>query len=243
LFDAKMEKDVMFTNSKGRKLHGVVTIPDSENFPIVIICHGYASNTKSKTRSALSRQLLEKGIASFGFDFTGCGESEGELYQLTITQGIDDLNAAFNFVKNIENVDKNKIALLGSSFSGSVAVLFAAEKDLKVLALKSPVSDYSGIKEVPLVARNKQQQFFDDSAKYDIYKTAEKIKTPTIIVHGSNDVDVPVEQSKELIKHLNCEKKLEIIEDADHRYSDANHFEQLINLVSDWVLNKINWHN
>ena len=228
-----MEQGVTFTNSSGRKLHGVLAIA-ADNSPLVIICHGYASNTNSKTRVELSHQLLQKNISSFGFDFTGCGESEGELHELTLTQGLDDLTAAYNYVKNLKNIGGSRLGLIGSSFSGSVAVLFAAANDVKVLALKSPVSDYNQIKEVPLVAKSKQQKFFDDSAKYDIYAAAEKIKVPVIIVHGSRDTDVPVQQSVKLFEHLTCEKKFEIIKDADHRYSDEKHFSQLLSFLSKW---------
>ena len=230
-----MEQDITFTNRSGRKLHGVLTVA-ADTSPIVIICHGYASNTKSKTRVDLSQQLLQKNISSFGFDFTGCGESEGELYELTLTQGLDDLAAAYDYVKNLKNIDNKNIGLLGSSFSGSVAVLFAAENDIKVLALKSPVSDYNQIKEVPLVARSKQEQFFVDASKYDIYSAAGKVTVPTLIVHGTSDADVPVEQSNKLLAHLKGEKRFEIIKNADHRYSDEGHFTDLIGFLTAWFV-------
>ena len=175
-----MQQDISFKNSKGSNLHGVLVTPETKHYPLVIICHGYASNTNSKTRVVLADKLLEHGIASFGFDFTGCGKSDGELFQLTITQGLDDLNAAYNYVNNLDGINKNKISLLGSSFSGAVAVLFAINNELNTLLLKSPVSNYNQIKEVPLVTRNKQQQFFDDAKKYDVYSASEKIKIPTI---------------------------------------------------------------
>ncbi|MBI2664557.1 alpha/beta hydrolase [Candidatus Woesearchaeota archaeon] len=229
-----MEKDVAITNSSGRKLHGVIAVPDSTHMPLVIICHGYASSTKSNTRVELARRLSQLNISSLGFDFTGCGESEGELHELTITQGLADLTAAFNSVKTIDRVDKNKIALLGSSFSGSVAVLFAAENNIKALGLKSPVSDYSQLSGVPLAAKRRQQNFFDDAAKYDVCKAAEKIKVPAIIVHGSEDADVPVMQSKKLFSRLKCEKNFEMIEGADHRYSNSRHFSQMIELFAGW---------
>ena len=187
----------------------------------------------------LSQELLQKNISSFGFDFTGCEESEGELYELTLTQGLDDLTAAYNYIKNLKNIDKNSIGLLGSSFSGSVAVLFAAENNIKVLALKSPVSDYNQIKEVPLVARSKQQQFFVDASKYDIYTAAENVTIPTLIVHGTLDADVPVEQSNKLLAHLKGEKRFEKINNADHRYSDEGHFASLIGFLSDWFVSHL----
>lgn len=234
-----MEKDASFYNRSGRRLHGVLSVPDGKNFPVTIICHGYASSTESKTRAVLSRMLLAKGIASFGFDFTGCGSSEGELYELTVSQGLEDLAAAFGYVKSVASADKERIALLGSSFSGSVAVLFAAENPVKVLALKSPVSDYSQLKEVPLIAKSKQKTFFDDSARHDIYSAAGKIRPPTIIVHGSSDADVPAEQSTELFSRLKCEKKLELIKNADHRYSSEKDFSLMAEKVSGWISGKI----
>ena len=111
-------EDVTFVNSRGKKLHGVSTVVD-KTAPTVIICHGYASNTESKTHLVLSKKLSELKINSFAFDFTGCGKSEGELFELTLSQGMDDLTYAYNYVKN--NLQSNHIGLLGSSFSGSVA--------------------------------------------------------------------------------------------------------------------------
>lgn len=228
-----MERDVIFSNSSGRKLHGVLSAPDAKTFPVVILCHGYSSNTRSKTRSELSLHLQKKGIASFGFDFTGCGESEGKLNELTVSRGLADLTAAYNYVKKLKDVN-GRIGLLGSSFSGSVAVLFAAENSVNSLALKSPVSDYNRTSRVPFDSEEKRRKFYDDAAKYVIYSAAEKIKSPTIIVHGSKDDIVPVEQSKKLFLHLKCEKKLEIIKGADHRYSDEGHFSRMVASVSEW---------
>ncbi len=228
-----MERDVIFSNSSGRKLHGVLTVPDAKTFPVVILCHGYASNTRSKTRSELSLHLQKKGIASFGFDFTGCGESEGKLNELTVSRGLADLTAAYNYVKKLKNID-GRIGLLGSSFSGSVAVLFAAQHDVKTLALKSPVSDYGSISSVPLDSEEKRRKFSCDAKKYDVCLAAEKIKSPTMIVHGSKDDVVPAEQSKKLFSHLKCEKKLEIIKGADHRYSKKADFLRMTALISEW---------
>ncbi len=229
-----MEKNVFFTNRSGRKLHGILMLPESKSFPVVIICHGYASSAQSRTRIELSRHLLKKGIASFGFDFTGCGGSEGELHQLTLSQGIEDLNAAYSCVKKLKNTNTERIGILGSSFSGSVAILFAAENGIKALALKSPVSDYTSLGEAPVIAEKKRRQFFDDAAKYDIYSAAEKIKAPTLIVHGSSDDVVPAGQSKKLFSHLKCGKKLAVLGGAGHQYSDSRHFSQMIKLVSGW---------
>ena len=229
----KMEKKFSFY---GGKLQGILSIPETKKFPVVIVCHGYASSTESKTRTVLSEFLVGKGVACFGFDFTGCGSSRGELSDLTISRGLEDMGAAFNYVKNFESSD-GKIGLVGSSFGGSVAILFAAENPVDVLALKSPASDYDGLKEIPII--EKPETFFQDAAQYDVYAAAEKINSPTLIVHGGRDADVPPEQSVKLFSRLKCEKKLKLIASADHRYSSEKDFSLLLREISQWILRKL----
>ena len=68
-----------------------------------------------------------------------------------------------------------------------------------------------------------------------MYESADKIKFPTLIVHGDKDKIVPVEQSKKtasLIK--NC--RLETIEGADHTYSNPEHFEMMLDLISEFII-------
>jgi pimeloyl-ACP methyl ester carboxylesterase len=133
--------------------------------------------------------------------------------------------------------------------------------DLFVLALKSPVSDYLGL----LIARDHGRDveawkrkgfifveasdgnshrlnysFFADAERIRGYAVAEKIKVSTLIVHGDRDETVPLSQSQ-MVAEIIPDCRLEIIHGADHTYSDPQHFEIMIGLISDFVVRKGNF--
>ena len=76
--------------------------------------------------------------------------------------------------------------------------------------------------------------FFEDAEKVSGFEAAKKIKVPALIVHGSQDKVVPVEQSRKTASLIpNC--RLEIIEGADHKYSKPEDFERMLKLISEFV--------
>ncbi|MBI2129769.1 alpha/beta fold hydrolase [Candidatus Woesearchaeota archaeon] len=250
-----MQEKLFFENSKGNKLCGILSNPTaSKDRPIIILCHGFSSSKDSKTFVELEKILNEKGISTFRFDFYGHGESEGKFEDVTISEAVDDV---LNAIKFLKQKGYKKIGLMGSSFGGMASLLAASKtNDLYVLALKSPVSDYlreiiAQISKYPLNVWKKQgfiyytnskgnkfrlnYSFFEDAKTVSGYEAAKKIKIPTLIVHGDKDESVPIEQSIKTAKLIkNC--KLEIIKGADHRYTNPEHFEKMLSLVSGFII-------
>jgi hypothetical protein len=84
--------------------------------------------------------------------------------------------------------------------------------------------------------RRLNYSFYEDAEKIKGYESAKKIKLPALIVHGDKDEAVPVEQSKKTASLIeNC--GLEIIKGADHRYSNPEHFEKMLDLISQFIIN------
>ncbi len=149
-----MEQALTFTDPDGHKISGVLATPDKKADRIAVLCHGFLSNKNSKTNKALTDILLPQGIATFRFDFFGQGESDGPFEQITVTTAVQQALAALDLVKA---KGYKKIALVGSSFGGLVALLVAAKlshpptpstprrapsRELACLALKCPVPDF-----------------------------------------------------------------------------------------------------
>lgn len=200
-----------FKNSKGFTLAAIFE-GKNENSPVVVLCHGYGSGKDKESTLDLAKKLVAVGLSVYRFDFTGCGESQGELSDLTPNQGQDDLGSAIN------NLNKNHFALFGSSFGGYTSLIFASKNPVLALGLKAPVSDYPAVmKAKGNEKENRALDFTEEAFKYDIYNLAKKIDAPTLIVHGDKDNDVPLSQSKKLIKSLGGEKKLSIIHGGTHR--------------------------
>lgn len=253
-----MEEKVYFNDSERNKLCGILSNPTSnkENL-IVVLCHGFSSSKDSKTYTTLSKILNEKRISSFRFDFFGHGESDGKFEDVTISRAVDDI---LNAVKFLRNKGYKKIGLFGSSFGGISSIVAASKlSGLIFLALKSPVSDYTEVKNKENTKKEIEEwkkrgysfyfssdgtklklkySFFEDFKNNNGYECAERINIPTLIVHGDCDETVPLEQSKKTSKLINnC--RLEIIKGADHRYTKPEHFKKVIDLISEFIFENI----
>ena len=247
-----MEK-ISFKDEKGNKVIGILSNPtNNKEKPIIIMCHGSGSQVnKGAFHIIRLEEIFNKaGISTFRFDFFGHGESDGKYEDLTISVAIDDILKAIDFLKK---EGYSRIGLTGSSFGGTAALLAAAKtKDLYLLVLKSPVSDYlERMKENPekypleewkekgFIYKEENLKmnysFFEDAKKIDSYQDMKKIKIPVLIVHGDKDKDVPIEQSKKAASIIeNC--RLEIIEGAGHKYSNPGEFDRMLKLMSEFVI-------
>src|SRR3989338_1297035 len=89
-----MQEDVFFGNGRGEKMAGVVHYP-KETSKAVILCHGFRSSKENKAAWA---ERLSDNFAVLRFDFSGHGESGGDLEDVTLTRLLADMNAAIDFM-------------------------------------------------------------------------------------------------------------------------------------------------
>jgi dienelactone hydrolase len=234
----KTEK-VIFKNSKGMKIVGILQTPEGKGqFPAVIICHGFKGVKQQEHMTRIAEDLAKGGFVALRFDFTnGLGESEGDMYNLTVTGELDDLNSAIDFVKSLKYVNKN-IGITGASLGGFDCLLIASERsDVKCMVGLSSLFHFSkskGMEERIKEAKEKgyavvksatfnktfkiSKQFFDDALGYDIESAVKKIKCPVLIIHGEKDESISLQEAKALYSSLACEKDLKIIKNAPHTY-------------------------
>jgi pimeloyl-ACP methyl ester carboxylesterase len=232
-----MKQKLIFTNSNSTKLVGILSNPrNTTTVPMMILCHGFTSSKESSTYLALEKLFNEKNIATFRFDFFGHGESGGKFEEISVTEGMDDILCALAFLKK---QGYKKIGLFGSSYGGFTAILAAARTNsLFVLELKCPVSDDFG-KRMATLTKTKAEEwkkkgwtyyvssdgrkhklnysFFSDPNNTAGYEAAQKIKIPTIIIHGDADTVVPLEESKRLALCIK-DSKLVILPGCRHHF-------------------------
>jgi len=245
----KKEK-VFFKNSKKQKICGLVFIPDGEGpFPVLVVCHGLSSSKESTNTTMSYPELLKNKIVVFAFDFSGHGESEGNYENVTISQAVDDLNCALNYIEAKDFINKNKIGLLGSSFGGLTSV-FVTKKDkrIKSLALKSPNTDFKyifdkrkNVKEWKqrgyIIAHGKRlnYSFYLDGINYNAINIAKEIKVPTLVVIGDKDKIVFSEKAKEFFDSLECEKEFHWIENAEHWFT-VEEKKEVFRYINNWFI-------
>ncbi|MBB5233287.1 alpha/beta hydrolase [Deinococcus budaensis] len=127
-----------------QRVYGMLHVPDGEapaqGWPSVVVLHGFTGNRGGDHRllPLLSRHLAARGVASLRFDFRGSGESEGDFSEMTVAREVEDVEAAFAYLRGLPMLDPERVMLLGFSMGGLVAALAAEKVRPHRLALWAP---------------------------------------------------------------------------------------------------------
>ncbi|MCZ8380564.1 alpha/beta fold hydrolase [Mycobacterium sp. CPCC 205372] len=95
--------------------------------PVVVMAHGFGG-TKDSGLAPFAEQFSAAGLDVLAFDYRGFGSSEGEPRQsVSVARQLADYRAALAAAQRLPGVDRRRIVLWGSSFSGSHVLRVAAE--------------------------------------------------------------------------------------------------------------------
>lgn len=244
------ETKISIQNKFNEKLVGIETIPSVEKskYPTVILAHGFGVRKEEGGMfDEIAKRLSETGILVYRFDFSGCGESEGDYSQTSLTKLKNDLKEILRFVRNQEKVDGTKVGILAQSFGTSVTV--ALEPDVKAIilmgSLSEPIKSFSEYfgegynpEGVSVIRRSNGRttrvgpQFWKDFNNHNLLKSIKNIKCPILFIHGSEDEKVPLSQMEAYFDVANDLKKKIILEGAYH--SLKPHREKMYQIVTDW---------
>ena len=248
------QEALTFHNSRGDSLSGVLHHPAAAKpNGAVILCHGMESDKTSEKLILLGEKLAEQGVLALRFDFAYVGESSGSFEDITYSGEVDDLRAAYEVVRNR---GADKIAVLGSSMGGTVALLLAAaEASLAALVtLAAPVHPERFPRRVLTAAqlrdwrergftlfhgRRLNVSLLEDLERLDVPRSARSVRCPVLILHGDADEVVPVKEAYELHDCLTVPKRLVIFPGADHRLSDPAHMRQATEDACGWLIEHV----
>ena len=131
--------------ANGFSLAGTVSKPAAPAkgpFPAVILAGGTGNYERDELIAGipilgqLAGALADAGFIVVRYDKRGLGQSGGRPEVVTLTDQSDDLRAAFKFLTSRKDVDSKRIAVVGHSEGGLVALISAAaEKKIGAVAL------------------------------------------------------------------------------------------------------------
>ena len=114
--DKVVIKKVNFKNRYGIKLVGDLYIPKnltSEKLPAIAVSGPFGA-VKEQSSGLYAQTLAEKGFITLAFDPSYTGESEGEPRNVASPDiNTEDFSAAVDFLSNQENVNPDKIGIIG----------------------------------------------------------------------------------------------------------------------------------
>ena len=231
-------------NKAGEKIDYTFHNVGSEQ--VVVIGHGVTGNKDRPLVLALAEGLAAAGISALRFSFAGNGDSEGSFLDSNITKEISDLTAVMDFVGDLGK----KVIYAGHSMGGAVGVSVASQDD-RILGLVSlagmvntkkfaetefgEVTPDQGLmwddEDCPL-----SQSFMDDLVGIDtLLEKGELIKVPWLLVHGTTDDVVLIDDTNEIYEKAGEQKSKLIIDGADHVFSDPEHMKKMVDGVLEWL--------
>lgn len=139
-----MRKDIEF-NAEGVVLRGWLYLPEGPQTPVptVVMAHGF-SGVKEQYLDDFAEVFAKSGLATLVFDNRNFGASEGEPRQeIDPIQQVRDYRHAITFARTLPEVDRERIGVWGTSFSGGHALMVGGI-DRRVKCVVSQVPTISG---------------------------------------------------------------------------------------------------
>lgn len=109
--------------------------------PIVVMAHGFGG-TKDAGLQPFAERISAAGVDVLAIDFRGFGASEGEPRQsISIKRQIQDYHAAVDAAKSLPGVDRERVAIWGTSLSGGHVFHVAADRsDVAAVIAMTPLT-------------------------------------------------------------------------------------------------------
>lgn len=236
-------------DSREVKVPATVVIPvgeEGQQFPFVVMAHGHGGmRDVAGSYQRVAEGLAKNGIASIRMDFSGCGESKESFKDNNISNMLADVTSSIDYMKAIEKIDGEKVAVIGYSMGGRIAILSTENHDFDAMVLWAPAgtdgndpmiafldgeenygklkSDAEANGSVMFTTRFGQEQelgkkFFEDLESTKPLEVVAKFKSPMLVINGSKDDIVEPRIPQAIIDSATEAKIVEsvVIDGADH---------------------------
>lgn len=230
-------------NKAGEKLDYAVHLGNANSKHIVVLGHGVTGNKDRPFLVALAEGLENAGINALRFSFAGNGDSDGRFEDAVITKEVDDLGCVMDALEDYT------VCYAGHSMGGAVGVLRAStDGRIKYLISLAGMVDTKGFaqREFGEVTPDDgymwddpncplSSAYMNDLTALDtVVNRATQIAVPWLLVHGTEDDVVPIEDSRAIFEKANEPKNLVELPGADHVFND-DATAVMVNTVVSWV--------
>jgi fermentation-respiration switch protein FrsA (DUF1100 family) len=215
--------DAWFASSDNVRLHGWRLSPKDGAPPkgAILFLHGNAGDVGENVGSIA--WLAEAGYVVLAFDYRGYGLSGGE----PSFEGVhDDARAALDALRGMPGVDPRRIAVIGQSLGGAIAIHTVAtlpdRSAVRALVADAAFADYR------LIVRDRMTGYplawltkYPASWLYDDRFSPERVVSavapvPLVLIHGTADDVVPYRHAGILYAKAREPKALWTVEGGGH---------------------------
>jgi 2,6-dihydroxypseudooxynicotine hydrolase len=218
--------------------------PGATKPPCVILLRGLDAAREVELHT-ISNFLLEKGLSTLAIDTAGQGEARFHGLKL-LPDVSESIGAALDYLERRPEIDASKLAILGQSFAGYIAVR-AASRDKRFKACVSLGSFYS-LNDFEILHMLKQNCMLNMKVTEAEWPQTRKLFTldgvienmtcPFLAINGSEDVVIPPSQTVKMYEQAPGPKDLKIYDGAPHCVYYDN--KSVLFYIGDWLSAKLN---
>jgi dipeptidyl aminopeptidase/acylaminoacyl peptidase len=184
--------------------------------PIVLSFHGGPEGQERPGFNGMYQALVARGIAVFAPNVrgsSGFGKKFVNLDNGALREnGVKDIRASVDYVVSAGVADPKRIGIVGGSYGGYMVMaglteypdMFAAGADLfGVVNFETFFKNTQ-----PWMAAISKIEYGDPDKEADMLRRLspltriDRVKAPTIVLHGANDTNVPVIEAEQVVENL-----------------------------------------
>lgn len=201
-------EEVSFSTEDGLTLTAWYMPSDAEDQATVVVFNGNGGNRAN--RAPLADALSRHGYSVLLVDYRGYGGNPGSPSEEGL---LTDARAARSYLISRPDVEEERLVYFGESLGGAVALGLAQESTPAALVLRSPFVSLADIGShhypflpVSLLLRD----------RYPNDEWVTEVDVPLMMIAGSDDRIVPLEQTERLHELASPPKTLLVVEGAGH---------------------------
>jgi dipeptidyl aminopeptidase/acylaminoacyl peptidase len=184
--------------------------------PVVLSFHGGPEGQERPSFNSTYQALASRGIAVFAPNVrgsSGFGKRFVNLDNGALREnGVRDIKASVDYVVKSKIADPHRVGIMGGSYGGYMVMaglteypdLFAAGADL--FGIVNFETFFKNTQ--PWMAAISKIEYGNPETEADLLKKLspihrlERLRTPTIVLHGANDTNVPVIEAEQVVENL-----------------------------------------
>ena len=220
---------------------------DMADAPAMVLCHGFPSTQRPGVPSRSYEQFAERvaeeqGWTVLAVSLRGCGQSAG---QFSMVGWLEDVARS---IERLREEGSQRIWLVGSTTGGSLAIMAASrDPEIRGVAAMAPRADFDDWATDPrrFVQHCRNVGVVDhDDYPASLSQWAKQLRQhraidavpqlgsrPLLILHGTNDRQVPQDDAR-LLAARHPSPELRLIAGADHR---IRHDPRAVAVLMGWL--------
>jgi 2,6-dihydroxypseudooxynicotine hydrolase len=211
--------------------------------PCVILLRGLDAAREIELHT-ISNFLLEKGLSTLAIDTSGQGETRFQGMKL-LPDVTESISAAVDYLESRPEIDAKRLAIVGQSFAGYIAVRAAArEKRFKACVSLGSFYSLEDFEIIHMLKHNcmlnmkvSEAEWPSARRSFTLDGVIENLTAPFFALNGSEDVVIPPAQTVKMYEKAPGPKDLKIYDGAPHCVYYDN--KSVLFHIGDWLSAKL----